>query len=148
MLSGGSCARQTRRWVDDITSSWNFRQIIPCHFAAPVKAGPREFRWYPECNTQLLQSCNVHARGWGVCPHEGAEYSCSNLFAAMSRAAFDFAYEAAREAGSGAGGGSRRGLLARLLGGRTAAPVQLPAGDMRALDGLARILRTVGVLNK
>lgn len=66
----------------------------------------------------------------------------------MSRAAFDFAYEAAREAGSGAGGGGRRGPLARLLGGRAAAPVQLPAGDMRALDGLARILRTVGVLNK
>jgi hypothetical protein len=33
-----------RSWVDDITSSWNFRQIIPCHFSAPIKAGPAEFK--------------------------------------------------------------------------------------------------------
>jgi len=33
-----------RAWVDDICASWSFRQVIPCHFAAPVKAGPAEFR--------------------------------------------------------------------------------------------------------
>ncbi|GFH33703.1 uncharacterized protein HaLaN_33111, partial [Haematococcus lacustris] len=33
-----------RAWVDDIVSSWNFRQIIPCHFAAPVKADPLDFK--------------------------------------------------------------------------------------------------------
>lgn len=34
----------SRRWVEDICSNWNFNQIIPAHFAAPVKAGPKEFR--------------------------------------------------------------------------------------------------------
>jgi hypothetical protein len=36
--------QQVRAWVDDVCSSWSFRQIIPCHFAAPVKAGPAEFK--------------------------------------------------------------------------------------------------------
>lgn len=39
-----SLASQVCDWVDDITSSWDFRQVIPCHFAAPVKAGPQEFK--------------------------------------------------------------------------------------------------------
>ena len=30
--------------MDDIARSWRFRQIIPCHFDAPVAAGPAEFR--------------------------------------------------------------------------------------------------------
>ena len=38
-----SGAAQTRRWVDDIMR-WSFKQVIPCHFAAPLKAGPRELR--------------------------------------------------------------------------------------------------------
>ncbi|GLC37188.1 hypothetical protein PLESTB_000989400 [Pleodorina starrii] len=31
-------------WVEDICADWNFRQIIPCHFDAPIRAGPSEFR--------------------------------------------------------------------------------------------------------
>lgn len=33
-----------REWVDEIVRDWNFQRIIPCHFAAPVKAGPAEFK--------------------------------------------------------------------------------------------------------
>eukprot|EP00193_Tetraselmis_chui_P009996 CAMPEP_0177784900 /NCGR_PEP_ID=MMETSP0491_2-20121128/19983_1 /TAXON_ID=63592 /ORGANISM="Tetraselmis chuii, Strain PLY429" /LENGTH=352 /DNA_ID=CAMNT_0019305769 /DNA_START=204 /DNA_END=1264 /DNA_ORIENTATION=+ len=33
-----------REWVDSIASDWNFRQVIPCHFAGPVPCSPREFR--------------------------------------------------------------------------------------------------------
>lgn len=35
---------QTRRWVDDITSSWDFDRILTAHFASPIKATPAEFR--------------------------------------------------------------------------------------------------------
>lgn len=35
---------QTRRWVEDIVGSWDFRRIIPAHFAAPVQATPQDFR--------------------------------------------------------------------------------------------------------
>eukprot|EP00897_Mesotaenium_endlicherianum_P004057 jgi/Mesen1/367/ME000001S02674 len=35
---------QVREWVDSITAEWKFRQIIPCHYSAPIKAGPKEFR--------------------------------------------------------------------------------------------------------
>lgn len=31
-------------WVEDICGDWDFRQVVPCHFEAPVKAGPAEFR--------------------------------------------------------------------------------------------------------
>ena len=30
-------------WVDRI-AQWDFEQVIPCHFSAPVKAGPAEFK--------------------------------------------------------------------------------------------------------
>ena len=33
----------TLKWADTV-ASWNFRQVIPCHFAAPVVATPAEFR--------------------------------------------------------------------------------------------------------
>ena len=63
------------------------------------------------------------------------------------RAAFDFAYDNERGPVHAAGG--LESLLTRLFRrlGKPAA-AELPAGDMRALDGLARILRTVGVLKK
>ncbi|CAM9600890.1 unnamed protein product [Chrysoparadoxa australica] len=32
-----------RDFVDDVTK-WPFQRIIPCHYAAPVKAGPAEYR--------------------------------------------------------------------------------------------------------
>eukprot|EP00955_Chlamydomonas_euryale_P102988 365457-Chlamydomonas_euryale.AAC.4 len=33
-----------RRWVDSIVSDWAFTRVIPAHFAAPVKAGPADFK--------------------------------------------------------------------------------------------------------
>ena len=35
---------QTLRWIEDIASNWDFRQIIPAHFAAPVPATPQDLR--------------------------------------------------------------------------------------------------------
>ncbi|MEM6611091.1 MAG: DUF4336 domain-containing protein [Cyanobacteria bacterium P01_C01_bin.72] len=33
----------TLQWAEKV-ASWNFKQIIPCHFSAPVQANPGEFR--------------------------------------------------------------------------------------------------------
>lgn len=35
---------QVKVWTDSMASEWNFRQIIPAHFAAPIKAGPNDLR--------------------------------------------------------------------------------------------------------
>ena len=35
---------QSQRWVEDIASNWDFKRIIPAHFAAPVPATPRDLR--------------------------------------------------------------------------------------------------------
>ncbi|CAL5218999.1 g754 [Coccomyxa viridis] len=35
---------ESRRWIEDITSNWEFKRIIPAHFAAPVPATPRDLR--------------------------------------------------------------------------------------------------------
>ena len=34
-------------WIEDIASSWDFRRIIPCHFAAPITATPADLRSPP-----------------------------------------------------------------------------------------------------
>lgn len=34
---------QTLDWADEV-ATWNFQQVIPCHFDAPIKAGPQQFR--------------------------------------------------------------------------------------------------------
>lgn len=49
-----------------------------------------------------------------------------------------------------AGQPRRGGLLGQLFGaaGKARAVTEFPADDMRALDGLERILRQAGVLNK
>ena len=33
-----------RDWVTRIVSDWKFKRVIPAHFDAPVRAGPRDFR--------------------------------------------------------------------------------------------------------
>ena len=34
----------SREWIEDITGSWNFTQIIPAHFSAPIPAGPKDLK--------------------------------------------------------------------------------------------------------
>ena len=34
----------SREWIDDICASWNFRQIVPAHFSAPIPAGPKDLK--------------------------------------------------------------------------------------------------------
>jgi hypothetical protein len=34
----------SKEWIEDITRSWNFTQIIPAHFSAPIPAGPKDLK--------------------------------------------------------------------------------------------------------
>jgi Domain of unknown function (DUF4336) len=35
---------EASRWIESIARDWPFRQIIPCHFRAPIAAGPKDLR--------------------------------------------------------------------------------------------------------
>eukprot|EP00850_Spirogloea_muscicola_P021612 SM000256S08666 [mRNA] locus=s256:90788:92917:+ [translate_table: standard] len=35
---------QAKAWVESIAQDWNFKRIIPAHFAAPINATPSDFR--------------------------------------------------------------------------------------------------------
>ena len=35
---------QSQRWIEDIAGNWDFKRIIPAHFAAPVQATPQDLR--------------------------------------------------------------------------------------------------------
>jgi hypothetical protein len=53
--------KETLEWADTV-ASWNFNQVIPCHFAAPVAATPTEFRRafnFLEADHQLDSSANL-----------------------------------------------------------------------------------------
>lgn len=51
--------------MEDIASSWTFRQIVPCHLAAPVPAGPDDLR----CPPPLSRPGSL------LCPHGGNLWS-------------------------------------------------------------------------
>jgi len=36
--------KRVKEWVDKVSSRWQFEQIIPAHFEAPIKASPDEFK--------------------------------------------------------------------------------------------------------
>ncbi|WP_425215578.1 DUF4336 domain-containing protein [Tumidithrix helvetica] len=70
--------KETLDWADRV-ASWNFQQIIPCHFDAPIAASPQQFRqafaflekqasahtFFPQEDVQLLREIDrsLHKRG-------------------------------------------------------------------------------------
>ena len=36
------CGEAVREWIEDMAESWAFKQIVPCHFDAPVPCTGRE----------------------------------------------------------------------------------------------------------
>jgi len=132
----GNARSEALGWVDEICRDWpRFGRIVPCHFEAPIKAGPRELR--------AAFSFLEEEEGGG----EGG------------RAAAAEASTSGRRKGSSEGDGSGGGLGA-LFGGllsvvSRSSPIKVGGGavpfdpaDMRALDGLSGSLKTTGVLNK
>ena len=83
----------------------------------------------------------VHAAAG--CPHCNLPSAASHNSGAcpLCRAAFAFVYKERVPQ-------PQRRPLAWLLGGAQGATAEFPATDMRALDGLERILRRAGVLNE
>jgi Domain of unknown function (DUF4336) len=71
--------QQTIDWVDRV-SQWDFRQIIPCHFDAPIAATPPQFRAafaflegrssadlvFPTANTHLLRQIEQRLVQWRI----------------------------------------------------------------------------------
>lgn len=69
--------KQVMRWVEKV-ASWNFRQIIPCHFDAPIQASGYEFRqafsflekdsgeYLPERDLQFLRQLDDRLTKIGV----------------------------------------------------------------------------------
>ncbi|MEM8674550.1 MAG: DUF4336 domain-containing protein [Cyanobacteria bacterium P01_G01_bin.67] len=72
-------SQETLRWVDKIVN-WNFNQIIPCHFAAPVATSPQEFSQafsflepdrqscLPEADLKTLKKIDVFLYKPGIIP--------------------------------------------------------------------------------
>ncbi|MBE9078278.1 DUF4336 domain-containing protein [Romeria aff. gracilis LEGE 07310] len=79
-------AKQVLDWADQI-ASWDFQQIIPCHFTAPVAATPEQLRAaftflerpgagskthpLPEADFALLRKIDRQLNGSGVLPPSG-----------------------------------------------------------------------------
>ncbi len=81
--------RETINWADKV-ASWDFEWIIPCHFTAPIKAKPRQFRQafsflekqpslsaglfisnsypLPEADFKLLQDIDTGLNSLGILP--------------------------------------------------------------------------------
>jgi len=67
---------ETLNWVYEV-AKWNFEQIIPCHFSAPIKANSYQFRlaftffekeFFPEEDLQLLNNINENLNKLGILP--------------------------------------------------------------------------------
>ena len=107
---------QTREWVDSITRSWNFRQIIPCHFDGPISATPQEFKaaFSFVYDSETAPSAPVKKLGGG-------------FFAALPFL-----------------GGAGTGPQAAVAGGPQGG-VPFSEEDLAGLDALDRFLRKTGV---
>jgi len=133
--------RAVARWVDDITSEWNFERVVPCHFAGPVKAGPAEFREaFDFCYEAAAEREAAAGRG-GVAAAAGAEGGAGGLFGELF----------GRGALEGGPGAALAALIAAATGrgGRRRAPAparQLPAEDLGALRALDELLVRVGAV--
>ncbi len=69
--------QQTLAWIDRVVQ-WDFQQIVPCHFQAPIPATPAEFRaafdflthgrQLPSADFQLLQDIDTSLGKIGIIP--------------------------------------------------------------------------------
>ena len=137
----GNARPEALAWVDEICRDWpRFSRILPCHFEAPIRAGPRELR----AAFSFLEEEEEEEEGEG----EGAK----GMEASTSGKSSSKGEEKDNNGGGGLGAlfGGLFSAVSRsspiFKGGGGAVPFD-PA-DMRALDGLSGSLKTTGVLNK
>ena len=134
----GNAKSEALAWVDEICRDWpKFSRILPCHFEAPIRAGPRDLR-------AAFSFLEEEEEGGGG--RSAVEASTSGR------------RREEKDDNNGAGGGGALfgGLLSAAfassplikVGGGGSGAVPFDPADMRALDGLSGSLKTTGVLNK
>lgn len=145
---------QVTTWVDEIVAEWDFQQIIPCHFDAPIKAGPAQFqrafaasyklRAELEAREDAESQNNTGSSRGSSSSGDSARGSSSSTGSSNSRR------QGMSEAGSvvgegGSGFSSGFALLGQLgtglveavrvaLDARRATPIPFPDADMKALN--------------
>ena len=128
----GNARSEALGWVDEICRDWpKFSRILPCHFEAPIKAGPRELRAaFSFLEEEEKEGATAKASTSGR-SDEGSDNKDGGLGALFG------------------------GLLSAVVSKASSSPIKAGGGavpfdpaDMRALDGLSGSLKTTGVLNK
>jgi hypothetical protein len=123
--------RTVTDWVDRICADWRFTRIIPCHFNAPISAGPAEFRAAFQFCYDLLEE------------HEGDSSSSSSSSTAAA---------GGRQSPQPQLAGPFAGLLGGLFGGGgSSAGVKqraepLPPADVKVLENLDATLVKLGAV--
>lgn len=159
---------QVRQWVDSICSSWDFKQIIPAHFDAPIPAGPADLRSCPPClacfQTYCLLPNRAEAPGSLIsnCKLFGserdsllAEQLCCPLFrsseywvaVSICRKAFTFLFADVGAVDVKPSGGFLAQFFKKAA---KEAPVQteFPFDDMRGLRAIENTLQRANVINR
>mmetsp|Transcript_5307 Transcript_5307/g.11605 ORF Transcript_5307/g.11605 Transcript_5307/m.11605 type:complete len:498 (+) Transcript_5307:51-1544(+) len=120
-----------RNWVEDITSSWAFNKVIPCHFAAPVRTSPAEFKRAFAFAYEKAAETEQEEEGEQQAGSSGQQApAASGPLAGIS------------------------GLFARLTGAaaptakseKMTRPVVFPEADMRALNAINNALLSLGAV--
>ena len=127
VLVFGTTPALARAWVDSICRDWEFRQIIPAHFTAPIPATPADLRAAFAFAYEDLPG----AAAEGEAPASGANpaRALDGLLLGLLR---------------GGGGGAKRAAVART----ERAGVEYPADDIAALTSARRFLEGAGVVDR
>ncbi|GIM12716.1 hypothetical protein Vretimale_15892, partial [Volvox reticuliferus] len=121
-------------WVEEICADWNFRQIIPCHFAAPIRAGPGEFRRAFAFAYQQAEAEGLMPPRPPPPPKEKSLLPLPGFLGGLLSAI--------------------GGVVVSSGGGRTAAseslerPVVFPSDDMKTLNSLNETLLSLGAVKR
>jgi hypothetical protein len=117
----GTTPDAARDWVEDICNDWDFRQIIPAHFSAPVKARPADLRaafgfLYEDVEKKNMSSSSSSGGGGG--------------------------------GGSGLFGGLLSAFNSATPGSLSKKGFKYPEDDIKALNAARAFLVKAGVVNK
>ncbi|MEW5317942.1 MAG: hypothetical protein WDW38_009199 [Sanguina aurantia] len=148
-------------WVDEIVAEWDFQQIIPCHFDAPIKAGPaqfqRAFAASYKARAELEEMEDMQSQGTGSGGNGGGGGGSSRGGSSSSPQQRRGSMDA--EAAGGGGFASGLALLGQLgtglveslkaaMDARRATPIPFPEADMQALNRINDGLTGTGLVKR
>ncbi|MEW5300581.1 MAG: hypothetical protein WDW36_003500 [Sanguina aurantia] len=153
--------RTVTTWVDEIVAEWDFQQIIPCHFDAPIKAGPaqfqRAFAASYKARAELEEMEDMQSQGTGSGGNGGGGGGSSRGGSSSSPQQRRGSMDA--EAAGGGGFASGLALLGQLgtglveslkaaMDARRATPIPFPEADMQALNRINDGLTGTGLVKR